>query len=1017
MKNKLTSKIRNKIILTTVFVALLCIIIIGGHAYWVTSNLLQEEVTEQELSKLDNLAAGIYGFLIGLEQDVLYLSKSNTLNQYLQAVEAQDSAVDIASKRDAAEEDFFVFAQARGIYDQIRFIDATGQEIIRINTDPITGQVNTVSADQLQNKANRYYFSDTAKLSKGEVFISSLDLNREQGEIEVLADGSYKPVIRYGTPVVIEGETVGVIVTNVLANGFLAPLFAVNENLFLVDQDGYFICYTAEPHCWGRDLETGITILNHYPPHVGEKLFYGAPGSIIDNGTFFAYRFFQISQYTPMIWHIGAAEPQDTVFKQVFDFVYSAQAVALLALFVAVIAAMILARALTAPIVELNKAALQVAEGNFDLNITPTTNDEIGSLAEAFNIMASQVLDLITTLEDRVRERTRRLELVATLSERLSTILSQDELLIELVTQLQENLGYYHAHVYLLDDGGDHLVFAAGSGESGRTVLINTYTIPLADPTSSVSQVARTHELMIIDDMRQRPHWQPNPLFPDSSSKIAVPIIATLNLSHQRKTIGVLVVHQNTVSGLDASDADLLRSLASHVATDLTNVRLFETTQANLSKTENQYHISRRVMSTTNLSEVLEAIVESLDLPVIVRAILLMSEYNDKGEVKAMLLQASWYSGQGTAPRPLGTRYDWPRDTVITMSLTTAPLYFDDIQNDTRVSEGAIIGARERNIGAMIILPLVRHGQQNAVCMLIGEQPYSFTGKELRPYFSLVGQLSVSVENHYLLEQTQQRAAELVVAKETLTKLNADKDKFFSIVAHDLKGPFMPVLGNAELLVDLAGELSPNELKTISQSIYRSAKNTLNLLENLLQWSRMQMGHMEYQPEPILLRDVVQQTMEVLYITAEAKQITLESTVPETLMVCADVYMIDTVIRNLVNNALKFTPAEGQVTIYSQEQEFLNADQIGYTEVIIKDTGVGISSEAIDKLFKINVHHSTEGTANERGTGLGLILCKEMVEINGGEIWVDSVLGEGTSVKFTVPIVKESINQSNPIWR
>ncbi len=254
-------------------------------------------------------------------------------------------------------------------------------------------------------------------------------------------------------------------------------------------------------------------------------------------------------------------------------------------------------------------------------------------------------------------------------------------------------------------------------------------------------------------------------------------------------------------------------------------------------------------------------------------------------------------------------------------------------------------------------------------------------------------------------ELTERKRAEaaLQVANQELTKMNADKDKFFSIVAHDLKGPFQPLLGLSHLLTEMADKVSPKDVHEMSESIYRSAKNVYNLLENLLQWSRLQRGRMEFQSTALDLPRMAEQTINLLTENAAAKGVILQSQVPNGLFGRGDEYMIDTVIRNLTSNALKFTPHGGVVTIAAQA-DGLSAEN--FVEVVVSDTGVGISEENIQKLFKMEVHHSTLGTAKEQGTGLGLIICQEMVEKNGGRIWIESELGKGTAVKFTVPFDK-----------
>ncbi len=261
-------------------------------------------------------------------------------------------------------------------------------------------------------------------------------------------------------------------------------------------------------------------------------------------------------------------------------------------------------------------------------------------------------------------------------------------------------------------------------------------------------------------------------------------------------------------------------------------------------------------------------------------------------------------------------------------------------------------------------------------------------------------------ENQRELEKAR---AELEVLVADLQKLNASKDKFFSIVAHDLKGPFQPLLGLSELIPIMVDSGSPQEIKEMGESINRSAKNVYTLLENLLQWSRLQMGRMEYAPTRLKLREIAAGTINLLNDFATTKGVHLVNTAPNYIFVYADENMLHTILRNLTSNAIKFTRPQGAVTISARRIE--DADQANsFIEASVADTGVGISPENAAKLFKIDEHITTLGTAKEQGTGLGLILCREMVEKNGGRIWVESVVGQGSTFRFTIPL-----NQSDPL--
>ncbi|OQY43117.1 MAG: hypothetical protein B6242_15320 [Anaerolineaceae bacterium 4572_78] len=229
-----------------------------------------------------------------------------------------------------------------------------------------------------------------------------------------------------------------------------------------------------------------------------------------------------------------------------------------------------------------------------------------------------------------------------------------------------------------------------------------------------------------------------------------------------------------------------------------------------------------------------------------------------------------------------------------------------------------------------------------------------------------------------------------------LAKLNANKDKFFSIISHDLRSPFLPLLGLSEILFTMLDNIDLTDAKLITQTIHQSAKNIYNLLDNLLIWSRLQMEHIRVEPTTLNLNQIVDENIKLLRTKANTKGIILRNSLPKNTHVQADKYMIDTIIRNLMTNSLKFTPNEGIITISGRKVT-------KFIEVSVTDTGVGVSRENIKKLFRIDTHHSTEGTAQEPGTGLGLILCQEMVLKNGGKIWLESVLGKGTTVKFTIP--------------
>jgi PAS domain S-box-containing protein len=238
-----------------------------------------------------------------------------------------------------------------------------------------------------------------------------------------------------------------------------------------------------------------------------------------------------------------------------------------------------------------------------------------------------------------------------------------------------------------------------------------------------------------------------------------------------------------------------------------------------------------------------------------------------------------------------------------------------------------------------------------------------------------------------------------------LAELLATKDKFFSIIAHDLRSPFNGIIGFSSILKEEARDLDVSTIEQYAGMINYSSQQVLDLLENLLEWARVEQGQIPFNPSPIILRELVTEVIALLSDNANLKEISLLNHIPDDLIVRADENMVKSLIRNLVSNAIKFTSTKGKVELFANA----NLDQYpGQVLVSVVDNGVGIKPENIEKLFNIVTNYVARGTSNEKGSGLGLILCKEFVERHGGKIWVESNNdinsdNEGSTFKFTLP--------------
>ena len=247
------------------------------------------------------------------------------------------------------------------------------------------------------------------------------------------------------------------------------------------------------------------------------------------------------------------------------------------------------------------------------------------------------------------------------------------------------------------------------------------------------------------------------------------------------------------------------------------------------------------------------------------------------------------------------------------------------------------------------------------------------------------------------ITERKEAEAEIKLKNEQLLKMNAEKDKFFSIISHDLRGPFNGFLGFTELLVEELPDLSMEEIRNMAIDMKKSATNLFRLLENLLQWSRIKQGSLPFDTQNIRLMTVLKDIVGIMEEAAKIKGIELTYSIQSDLPVYADINIIQLVIRNLISNAIKFASKGGTVILSAE----LKKDQS--VEIAISDTGIGMNRKIIDNLFRLDVPTNRTGTAGEPSSGLGLILCKEFIELHGGKLWVESLEGKGSIFHFSLP--------------
>jgi len=270
-------------------------------------------------------------------------------------------------------------------------------------------------------------------------------------------------------------------------------------------------------------------------------------------------------------------------------------------------------------------------------------------------------------------------------------------------------------------------------------------------------------------------------------------------------------------------------------------------------------------------------------------------------------------------------------------------------------------------------------------------RPYNYMGKDVR-----VAAIRDITERKQIIRT-------LMESETQLRQLNATKNRLFSIIARDLKNPFNAIIGFSDLIRKSKTTFRAEELFEMNDMIYEASRQAHLLLEDLLQWARIQTGNMRFAPEVLPLKKIISDEQSILYSSLFSKKLTLEIDCPDNAEVLADPFMISTIIRNAISNAIKFSQTGGTIQVSVVQTPKLVC-------IRVKDHGVGITPERLDQLFKIDQIESTQGTQAETGSGLGLIICKEMMDMHNGIVVVESELGKGSTFKFTFPVIP------NPDW-
>lgn len=378
---KFYQRLRTKLAFGLAIVALIPTVTIAIYAMQTSIEVLRERELNIQAFKVSSIKHDIEIFLAFTQEDIIFLSKSQPLRYYLNLLNNGDSASNLENARQAVEQEFLALSRSRGIYYQIRYLDENGQEVVRVDTSG--GKTRTIAPPMLQNKADRSYFTETIQLYDKEIFVSPLELNREQGQIEI----PYKPVIRYATPVYYpDGQRAGIVITNVDANQFLQLL----EPALLVDQDGYYLAHPNANKRWGGqpDLNTGENFTQDYP-HFAAKMMAEFKGNISTKQLTLTFQRVMIPKLGH--WTLIIQQPTPEILNSIDAFRITFYTIIVIVILISLVVAFFLNKNIINPIEHLTYVVEQVRVGHREIRAEIERVDELGTLAKEFNSMLEAI--------------------------------------------------------------------------------------------------------------------------------------------------------------------------------------------------------------------------------------------------------------------------------------------------------------------------------------------------------------------------------------------------------------------------------------------------------------------------------------------------------------------------------------------------------------------------------------------------------------------------------------------------
>ncbi|HSB72502.1 MAG TPA: GAF domain-containing protein [Candidatus Methylomirabilis sp.] len=861
---------------------------------------------------------------------------------------------------------------------EISYLDASGREQLRVSrlAMDVVGSQADLSQERrfVEAKSGKVYFSPVYFRKESEPYITIAMAERGQHAGVTVADVNLKFIWEVVSQIRI-GKA---------------------GHAYVVDSRGYLI---AHPDI---SLVLQKTVLSSLPQVRDTLASPPRAGDVRDEATI--ARNLQGRQVLtahaaigPLGWSVFMEQPLDEAFAPLYASILRTAMLLLVGLGMSVLASVFLARRMVTPIQALQAGAARIGAGALDQRITVRTGDELEVLAERFNRMATQLQESYANLEHKVEERTREvseaLEQQTATSEVLKVISRSTvdlepvlETLIENATRL---CGADKGFIFRREGDGFRLAVAYRAPAEFTGWRARSLIRPGdGSLVGRVALEARTVELL---DAQADPEWRA--AHADARGVSGVRTLLGVPMLREGVLVGVIAMWRQEVRRFTQKQIELVTTFADQAVIAIENVRLFKEIQARTRELEQSLEevralseVSRAVSSSLDLRQVLHEIAEHAAKLCEADAGFINEYIEATGQFRP---SASWNASQELLRSIQASDVTLGKGATGRSAVLGQPVQVPDILAEPDYPFRDFL-ARDGH-RAVLSVPMIREGRILGAVAVLRKTPGAFSEQHVSLLTAFANQTTIAIENARLYRDVMEKGR-------MLEEANRHKTQFLANMSHELRTPMNAIIGFSEVLLDPSLQVSPEERAQFLTDILNSGRHLLNLINEVLDLSKIEAGRMELEIRPAVLSDIIDAVQSTMRPLAVKKAIAFKAEFNGRVGVLPmDAARVKQILLNLVGNAIKFTPEGGRVWIRTD----LSVDTV---RVEVGDTGPGIPAEDHDRIFlEFQQSQTARGVGKPEGTGLGLALAKRFVELHGGQIWVESEVGRGSTFIFTLP--------------